>query len=240
MNTIRNFYASEIEEFKVILRTVYRKIYEYQEDRTRKNEIKMRESIQTTIPYLLLFKEHIPVYKQRYIELLENQNQLKPYDLIICFDRAIYELHARVKTGEFFELPWSKELRNLLNERQEISNSGFIDIVVPVAFITSGTGAYQGIIKGPACVVLDRDDLFKLKKGDILVTPMTDPYFISVAHLLSGLITDRGGLLCHAAILAREFNLPCIVGCSEATQQIIDGEWIQMDSGTGIVMRLMT
>ncbi len=81
MNTIRNFYASEIEEFKVILRTVYRDIYEYQENRTRKKENKMREAIQTTIPYLMLFKEHIPAYKQRYIELLENQFQLKPYDL---------------------------------------------------------------------------------------------------------------------------------------------------------------
>ncbi|WP_162463357.1 PEP-utilizing enzyme [Paenibacillus psychroresistens] len=240
MNTIRNFYASEIEEFKVVLRTVYRIIYEYQEDRTQKNENKMREAIQTTIPYLMLFKEHIPVYKQKYIELLENQYQLKPYDLIICFDRAIYELHARVKTEKFHELPWSKELRDLLNERQEISNSGFTGSKVAVAFITSGTGAYLGIVEGPACVVLDRDDLLKLKQGDILVTPMTDPDFISVAHLLSGLITDRGGLLCHAAILARELNLPCIVGCRDATQQIKDGEWIQMDSRTGIVMRLMS
>ena len=240
MNTIRNFYPNEIEDLKVILRTVYKKIYEYQEQRTVKNENKMREAIQSTMSYLMLFKEHIPTYKQRYIELLVNQDQLKAYDLIICFDRAIYELHARVKAGEFSDLPWSKELRDLLNERQEPSESEVATgNNAPVTFIASGTGVSHGTIQGPACVVIDRDNLLKLKEGDILVTPMTDPEFISVAHLISGLITDRGGLLCHAAILARELNLPCIVGCKNATQQIKDGEWIQLDSRTGIVMRMM-
>jgi pyruvate,water dikinase len=67
---------------------------------------------------------------------------------------------------------------------------------------------------------------------------MTDPSFLEVADRIAGLITDRGGLVCHAAILAREFRLPCIVGCRNATEVIRDGEPIRMDAFAGIVTRV--
>ncbi|XEC97334.1 PEP-utilizing enzyme [Paenibacillus tarimensis] len=241
MNTIRNFYPDEIEALKVILRTVYKRIHLYQEQRNEHNEIQMREAIESTMPYLLLFKEHIPRYKRKYIELLENQAQLKTYDLIICFDRAIYELHARVKGGEFADLPWSKELRDLLNERQEPDQAHGMrksTSAEAVSFLTSGLGVSKGTVEGTACIVNNRDNLHRVKKGDILVTPMSDPEFVSVAHLISGLITDRGGMVCHAAILAREFNLPCIVGCKNATVAIKDSDRIQMDAIAGIVVKV--
>jgi len=98
MNTIRNLYPDEIEELKGILRNVYQEILRYQEDRILRNEMKMREAMKATLPYLQLFKANIPAYKQRYIELLENQETLAAYDLIICFDRAIYEMRVRPAT----------------------------------------------------------------------------------------------------------------------------------------------
>jgi len=238
MNTIRNLYPNEVEELKIILRRVYQEIFCYQEDRTLSNEIKVREAVISTLPYLQLFKTNIPKYKQRYIELLENQEALKAYDLIICFDRAIYELHARVEAGIFSGLPWSKELRDLLNERQQTSDEEVVRNESIVEYIASGMSVSRGVVDGIARVILDEDQLPNLSQGDILVTSMTTPSFVPYANLVSGLITDRGGLICHAAILAREFHLPCVVGCKDATKTIQDGELIRLDSDTGIVVRI--
>jgi len=238
MNTIRNLYPIEVEELKVILRTVYQEILSYQEDRIQNNEIKMREAVKSTLPYLNLFKTHIPKYKQRYIELLEKQEELKAYDLIICFDRAIYELHARVEAGIFADLPWSKELRDLLNERQNTTGVEMTRNESVVEYITSGVSVSRGVVEGIARVILDEANISKLNQGDILVTSMTAPNFVPYARIVSGLVTDKGGLVCHAAILAREFNLPCVVGCKDATKTIQDGERIRLDADTGIVVRL--
>ncbi|QHW32788.1 hypothetical protein GZH47_19570 [Paenibacillus rhizovicinus] len=243
MNTIRNLFPEDIEELRHLLQTVYRAIYLYQHDRSARLEASMRAAIQSCMPFLERFKPHIPAYKQRYIELLKQPDRMAPYDLIICFDRAIYELHTRLKSGEIANrLPWSKELRDLLNERQEpapeSTEGDDAADTERVDFLTSGVGASRGEAAGVARVILDSVALAKVQPGDILVTPMTDPSFLEVADRIAGLITDRGGLVCHAAILAREFRLPCIVGCRNATQVIPDGEPIMMDTTAGIVTRI--
>jgi phosphohistidine swiveling domain-containing protein len=234
LNTIRNLFPQEVEALKPLLRAAYQAILDYQHEREQAREANMRAAIRRTLPILKTFKPHIPRYKGTYIELLENDEQLAPYDLIICFDRAIYELHARVKCGEWSHLPWSKNLRNLLNERQHVE--ALPTAVQEETFLVSGRGVTRGSVVGPARMVISTGDFSKVQKGDILITPMADPDFIHVAKLIAGLVTDRGGVLCHAAILARELNLPCIIGCEHATQTIGDGQWIRLDAASGIVM----
>ncbi|MBB6730026.1 PEP-utilizing enzyme [Cohnella zeiphila] len=241
MNTVRNLFPEDVEELGRLLPSVYQSIYRYQNERSVRLEESMRSAIRSIMPYLERFKPHIPAYKQRYIELLNIQHRMKPYDLILCFDRAVYELHARVKAGVFADLPWSKELRELFNERQEpATGTGSAEEISSgaVDFLTSGATACKGEAEGAARVVLDPSSLSEVKPGDILVTPMTDPSFLAVADRIAGLLTDRGGLVCHASILAREFNLPCIVGCRNATEVIRDGEPIRMDAFAGIVTRI--
>jgi phosphoenolpyruvate synthase/pyruvate phosphate dikinase len=169
---------------------------------------------------------------------------MSAFDLIVCFDQAVYELHLwtilkelGIKRGGWSRgrQPWSKELRNLLDERQQVDQENSI-VNKEESFKVSGTPACRGIAEGPASIVLDKEDFPRLKRGSILITTMTTPDFIEIANLIAGLITDRGGVVCHAAILAREFNIPCIVGCHDATQTIIDGEIIRMDAISGVVM----
>lgn len=64
----------------------------------------------------------------------------------------------------------------------------------------------------------------------------TTPDFIEVAYLISGIITDRGGNVSHAAILAKGFNIPCVVGCQTATTTIRDGDLIRLDATAGVVL----
>ncbi len=82
------------------------------------------------------------------------------------------------------------------------------------------------------------DDFGRIKQGDVLVTRMTSPYFNVVLPLLGAIVTDRGGQLCHAAIVAREYGIPGIVGTRDATRAIPDGARVRVDGATGEVRLL--
>jgi pyruvate,water dikinase len=89
---------------------------------------------------------------------------------------------------------------------------------------------------GFAKVVLTIDDASKLmKKGDILVTPMTNPDFVPFMKLSNAIVTDKGGVTCHAAIVSRELGIPCIVGTETGTKVMETGESYTVDSRTGVV-----
>ena len=80
-----------------------------------------------------------------------------------------------------------------------------------------------------------RKDPVLVEKGDIIVATMTTPDYVSAMEKASGFITDEGGITCHAAILSREFNVPCIVGTVIGTKEIQDGQMIELDAYTGKV-----
>jgi len=103
------------------------------------------------------------------------------------------------------------------------------------AQIVRGLSVNTGVYEGRARLVLDAADFSKIEQGDVLVTRATSPYFNVVLPLLGALVTDRGGQLCHAAIVAREYGIPGIVGTKVATQIIADGARVRVDGATGEV-----
>lgn len=74
-----------------------------------------------------------------------------------------------------------------------------------------------------------------MQKGDIVVAVMTNAHFVPVMGMIAGLITDEGGVTCHAAIVARELKLPCITGTGNATSVLKDGDRVEMDANSGQV-----
>lgn len=101
--------------------------------------------------------------------------------------------------------------------------------------VVRGLAVNTGTYEGPARLVASPDDFGRIQQGDVLVTRMTSPYFNVVLPLLGALVTDRGGQLCHAAIVAREYGIPGIVGTREATSKIADGARVRVDGSTGEV-----
>ena len=73
------------------------------------------------------------------------------------------------------------------------------------------------------------------KKGEILVSPMTMPDFVPVMKKSAAIITDEGGITCHAAIIAREFKKPCIVGTKNASEVLQNGDLVEVNADKGIV-----
>ena len=74
-----------------------------------------------------------------------------------------------------------------------------------------------------------------MPEGNVLVTVMTSPDMVIAVKKAGAIVTDEGGFLCHAAILSREFDIPCIVGTVNATKVLNDGDLVEVDAEKGIV-----
>jgi len=101
----------------------------------------------------------------------------------------------------------------------------------------AGLGCCPGIVRGPVRVVRDPARPGELS-GHILVAERTDPGWTLLFPLASGLLVERGSLLSHSAIVAREIGLPCIVGVQGLIETLVDGEFVEMDGARGTVVRL--
>jgi len=102
----------------------------------------------------------------------------------------------------------------------------------------SGIAACGGRVTGRAAVLASLSDAHRLQAGDVLVTRQTDPGWAPVFSLIRGLIIERGGMLSHGAIIAREFGLPCVVGVKDAASRIPHGCTVSMDGDRGHVQIL--
>jgi phosphohistidine swiveling domain-containing protein len=98
-----------------------------------------------------------------------------------------------------------------------------------------GFGVSPGVFEGQARVILDISDLPSVREGEILITPSTGPTFNVVLPLLKALVTERGGALSHAAIVAREYGIPGVVGCRDVTTRVKNGTRVKVDGTTGDV-----
>ncbi len=101
--------------------------------------------------------------------------------------------------------------------------------------ILEGIAASTGMASGTVKIVSSKEELDKVKEGDILVTQMTNPDFVPAMRRAVAIVTDAGGRTSHAAIVSRELGIPSVVGTGKATQVLKDGEAITVDGARGIV-----
>nr|WP_319374139.1 phosphoenolpyruvate synthase [uncultured Methanobacterium sp.] len=101
--------------------------------------------------------------------------------------------------------------------------------------ITKGLGASPGMAAGTVKIINTTDELDKVQEGDILVTVMTTPDMVPAMKRANGIITDEGGVTCHAAIVSRELGIPCVVGTGDATDIIPENSQVTLDGNKGMV-----
>ena len=124
--------------------------------------------------------------------------------------------------------------RNYISEN-EIGHNFHVISEAANANSIRGLGANNGKITGTARVIEDFTQIDRLQEGDILVTRFTDTGWTPKFAILSGIVTEYGGILCHAAIVSREYGIPAIVCCKDAMSKISDGQQITIDGSTGVV-----
>ncbi len=103
------------------------------------------------------------------------------------------------------------------------------------AELVRGLGAAPGAAHGPVRVIATLADADRLREGEVLVTHMTAPDWVPLMRKAAAIVTDSGGMTCHAAIVSRELGIPCVVGTAEATKVLRDGEVVTVDATSGVV-----
>ncbi|MBI2129527.1 hypothetical protein HYU07_04775 [Candidatus Woesearchaeota archaeon] len=119
------------------------------------------------------------------------------------------------------------EIEALIEKRNELKDKNIKEI--------KGIAVSRGIYKGRVKAIKDLNKLDQANKGDVLVTIMTRPQFNVCLKNVGAIITDDGGMLCHAAILAREFNIPAVVGTKIATKVLKNGDLVEVDANHGVI-----
>jgi pyruvate,water dikinase len=132
-------------------------------------------------------------------------------------DGRIYVLQARPETV--------KSRTREVEERYALKGSSRV--------LVSGRAIGHKIGSGAVRVIPDASQMARVKKGDVLVTDMTDPNWEPVMKLAAAIVTNRGGRTCHAAIIARELGIPAVVGCGDATRRLKDGQPVTVSCAEG-------
>src|SRR5258707_14080137 len=100
-----------------------------------------------------------------------------------------------------------------------------------------GIGCCPGIVRGPVRIIIDPQQV-EIRAGEILVAQRTDPGWIMLFPAAAGVLVERGSLLSHSAIVARELGIPAIVALAGATTWLRTGDTVEMDGGAGTVVKL--
>ncbi|MDQ2914557.1 MAG: PEP-utilizing enzyme, partial [Chloroflexota bacterium] len=103
--------------------------------------------------------------------------------------------------------------------------------------VLKGVAASPGVVRGPARLLAD-GDMSKLRVGDVLVCRSTNASWVPAFTIAAAVVTEVGGSLSHAAVVAREFGVPCVVATGVALSTLTDGEPLEVDGTAGVVRRL--
>lgn len=104
--------------------------------------------------------------------------------------------------------------------------------------VAKGRVACLGKAIGRVKIVFSKDEIYRVREGNILVTKMTRPDYVLAMRRAGAIVTDEGGITCHAAIISRELNVPCIVGTGCATRIFKDGDLVQVDAIKGVIEKI--
>ena len=144
-------------------------------------------------------------------------------DVLIVQARAVTTFHKE-----------KKEEKNEKEGGEKVVNSSSADEESGKILI-KGETASRGVYAGKVRIIKDISELSKIEKGEVMVTKMTTPDMVPAMQKAGAIVTDEGGMTCHAAIVSREMGTPCIVGTEHATEILKDGQEITVHATRGIV-----
>jgi phosphohistidine swiveling domain-containing protein len=143
--------------------------------------------------------------------------------------RCLFYWDADTEKAEFgmgqFAIDKEKEIFHSLKHKEEILE-------------VTGMAASKGFVRGQARITLSAKAATEIKPGEILITSMTTPDFVTAVKRAAAVVTNEGGVLCHAAVISREFGIPCIVGTMIATKVFKTGDMLEVDANSGIVRKI--
>ncbi len=165
----------------------------------------------TTHEFLALLNGSLHEDEQR-VRILDRSKQ--PFAWVAYRDGLVLSL----------DQAFSKSIEGLFVSEVQAELKGFV--------------AFKGVVRGPARIILSERDFDRMQEGDVLITSMTRPEFLPMMRKASAFVTNEGGITCHAAIVARELQKPCVIGTRVATTSFKDGDMIEVDAEKGVVRKI--
>lgn len=191
----------------------------------------LRKELQMKSSYAFHKMLHV-ISKENNISV-EDLDWLMPEELF-NLDKVNLSIINERKICMFFEVD---DKINIYYENQaKIKGNELLD--VKLSDFVKGRCAFPGKVNGIARVCKGVQEAAKIKKGEILITGMTMPDYVPYMKKASAIVTNEGGLTCHAAIISRELQIPCVVGTVHATEIFKTGDFIEVDAGKGIVRKI--
>jgi len=156
--------------------------------------------------------------------ILNSKPSIKELD-----ERRKYSCHIVLKNKKFLKIGKNaKSFIKTLNLNENFLNINEI----------KGQCAFAGKVKGIVKIIQVPSDINKMNQGDILVSQATSPDLMLAIKKAGAIVTNTGGLICHAAITSRELKIPCVVGTAKATLVLKDGDFVEVDANKGIVKKI--
>ena len=162
-------------------------------------------------------------------EMLKNGLKGGKIDLEIINEVSKFHVCLNQSNGKM-KVMFGKEAKNFFAKqvkKEKIINKNLSEF--------KGNCAYAGMAEGRVKIINQPQDMEKMKKGDILVSIATMPNIVPAIKKAMAIITNEGGLTCHAAIVSRELGIPCVIGTKIATKVLKDGDLVEVDANQGIV-----
>ncbi len=173
---------------------------------------------------------------------LVTQIHSEEYDLFgSSIEHIQNTLNRRYSTGMVYAMDNRNGQRFIIdepNDVQSILNKVNEKMLGEAQSEVRGMIARRGIVEGTVRIINTTNDFPKFHDGDILISGMTRPELMQVIRKAGGIITDEGGITCHAAVISRELGIPCIIGTQTATRTFKDGDQILLDADTGVVRKI--
>ncbi len=196
---------------------------------TQKNPIKIKRVAAKRAQRLSLTDEEVFELTGHALTIEKHYSQLKggwcPMDIEWAKDGItgqLYIVQARPET-----------IHSLKKESAHVLRTYSLSGTKTATILALGQSIGQQATSGKACVISSAKEIKKVKKGDIVVTKMTDPDWVPIMKRAAGIITESGGRTCHAAIVSRELGIPAIVGAQGALKKIKHGQMVTMDCSSG-------
>ena len=239
-NKIRTYFAAEVDALLPLLHETYRCIGAYQKKRSARNQERLLQQLSQAGQALQFFKQVVQAKKQPYFDALLDE-QLPVSDRIIALDTAVGMMHIEFAVERAYVHRETDRLRRVLEESRhhpEDAQAAPRPASQDGDLLARGLPASPGRASGKAVIIAKNADYRLVHAGCILVASMTRPELVSYFDRVAGIVTDIGGTLCHAAILARERGIPCVVGTGDATRRIRPKALVEVDGTTGTVRKL--
>ena len=135
---------------------------------------------------------------------------------------------------DWLPAPWARMMKAIFSFHHLIDLDG-VERGKSGGAVLGGHGISTGRYEGPARVIRGPQDFHRIAAGDVLVARVTAAGYNAILPMLGAVVTDRGGPLCHTAVVAREFGIPGVVGTGDATERIPDGGRVRVDGDAGTV-----